>query len=227
MTDPSANAPPVTGAKPAAAKAVFTNGSIMRHVSIMTASGSIGLIAIFAVDFLSLLYVSWLGDVNLTAGVGYATAVLFFSTSVNVGLMIAIGASVSRALGGGELARARGLAATSLVICLLVSVVVVLLVMLALSPLLTALGARNEAYDVAYRFLLICMPSNLLLAIGMGFSGLLRAVGDARRAMLVTLIGGCITAAIDPIMIFGLGLGDGDVSPDLLRAGLLWCGQGP
>lgn len=56
----------------------FTTGSIKRHVLVMSASGAAGLISIFAVDFLSLLYVSWLGNVNFTAGVGYATAVMFF-----------------------------------------------------------------------------------------------------------------------------------------------------
>jgi Na+-driven multidrug efflux pump len=41
----------------------------------------------------------------------------------------------------------------------------------------------------------------------MGFSGLLRAVGDARRAMNVTLLGGVVTAVVDPILIFWMGLG--------------------
>ena len=77
-----------TAVKPAPAQAVvgkFTTGSIMRHVVVMSASGAVGLIAIFAVDLLSLLYISWLGNINFTAGVGYATAVMFFSTSTNVG----------------------------------------------------------------------------------------------------------------------------------------------
>ncbi|WP_244488650.1 hypothetical protein [Bosea sp. Leaf344] len=42
-------------------QAVFVTGSTMRHVAVMTATGSIGLMAIFLVDLLSLLYVSWLG----------------------------------------------------------------------------------------------------------------------------------------------------------------------
>jgi Na+-driven multidrug efflux pump len=41
----------------------------------------------------------------------------------------------------------------------------------------------------------------------MAFAGMLRAVGDARRAMYVTLFGGIATAILDPIFIFGLGLG--------------------
>jgi Na+-driven multidrug efflux pump len=74
----------------------FVTGSTMRHVAVMTGTGSVGLVAVFAVDLLSLLYVSWLGDPTLTAGVGLATIVLFFAVSINVGLMIAVGALVSR-----------------------------------------------------------------------------------------------------------------------------------
>ena len=77
--------------------AVFTRGSTMRHVVVMSSTGAVGLLAIFAVDLLSLLYISWLGKPALTAGVGLATIVLFFAVSINVGLMIAVGALVSRA----------------------------------------------------------------------------------------------------------------------------------
>ena len=58
----------------------FVTGSTMRHVLAATGTGSIGLIAIFVVDFLSLLYISWLGDPSLTAGVGLGTIVLFLTT---------------------------------------------------------------------------------------------------------------------------------------------------
>jgi hypothetical protein len=72
-----AKAPPPTSTRP---PAVFVTGSTMRHVIVMTATGSVGLMAIFLVDFLSLLYVSWLGRPAATAGVGFATLVLFLST---------------------------------------------------------------------------------------------------------------------------------------------------
>ena len=51
------------------------------------------------------------------------------------------------------------------------------------------------------------MPSNMLMALGMGYSGALRAVGDARRSMYVTLTGGLVTAALDPLLIFTAGMG--------------------
>ncbi|MGL4527201.1 MAG: MATE family efflux transporter, partial [Aestuariivirga sp.] len=109
-----------------AGKAVFTTGSTLRHVTVMTLTASAGLIAIFVVDFLSLLYVSWLGRPTLTAGVGFATIILFIATSVNIGMMIATGALVSKALGAGRRAEARGLASSLVLISVIGGVLAVL-----------------------------------------------------------------------------------------------------
>ena len=161
----------------------------------------------FAVDLLSLLYISWLGKPALTAGVGLATIVLFFAVSINVGLMIAVGALVSRALGAGEAGNARRLAGSACAHAVLAGAAVTLVLLPLLPPILTLLGANAETLPVAERFLWIVLPSNFLMALGMTFSGILRAVGDAKRAMYVTLSGGVVTAGLDPLLIFGLGLG--------------------
>jgi putative MATE family efflux protein len=185
----------------------FVTGSTLRHVFVMAATGSIGLIAIFVVDFLSLLYVSWLGDPRLTAGVGLATVVMFLTTSANVGLMIAVGALVSRALGAREREKARRLATSSCAHMALAGAAVSAAMLALLPVILPLLGAGAETGPIAARFLSITLPSNVLLALGMGFSGVLRAVGDARRSMYVTLAAGVVTAVLDPLFIFGLGLG--------------------
>ena len=179
----------------------------MRHVAVMTATSSVGLMAVFVVDLLSLLYVSWLGRPEATAGVGFATIVLYLMISVNVGLMIAVTALTSRSIGAGDRADARRLAASSLALMAVAGFVLSALILPLLPWLLTKLGARGEAYAVAHSFLWITLPSNVLMALGMGFSGVLRAVGDAKRAMYVTLAGGIVIAGLDPLLIFGLGLG--------------------
>ncbi|MFL5056068.1 MAG: MATE family efflux transporter [Microvirga sp.] len=190
-----------------AATARFVSGPTMRHVVVMTGTGSVGLVAVFLVDLLSLLYISWLGRPALTAGVGLATIVLFFAVSINVGLMIAVGALVSRALGAGEAGNARRLAGSACAHAVLAGAAVTLVLLPLLPSILTLLGANAETLPVARRFLWIVLPSNFLMALGMTFSGILRAVGDAKRAMYVTLSGGVVTAGLDPLLIFGLGLG--------------------
>jgi putative MATE family efflux protein len=206
-TSPEAAAAAVEKAVPRKPDAVFTQGSTMGHVVRMTVTGSIGLMAIFVVDFLSLLYVSWLKDEALTAAVGYASVILFFLTSINIGFMIAATALTARRLGMGDREGARRIAGSALGWMVIVAAVVVAAVLPFLKPLLGLLGASGPVADVAHGYLMITLPSNMLMALGMGYSGALRAVGDANRAMYVTLSGGIVTAIVDPILIFGLGLG--------------------
>jgi putative MATE family efflux protein len=187
---------------------VFTQGSLMRHVAVMTATGAIGLMAIFAVDLLSLFWVSRLGDQAFKAAVGYVGLATFFAMAINIGLTIAVSATVSRALGAGDRPRGRRLAASALTITALISAAVSAM-MFALRDwgLVNVLHAHGEALPVASNFLAITIPANVPMALGMAMSGVLRAVGDARRAMYVTLSGAIVTAILDPALIFGLGLG--------------------
>jgi putative MATE family efflux protein len=180
----------------------------MRHVAVMTATGSIGLVAIFAVDVLSLFWVSRLGDPSFKAAVGYASQTSFVLMAVNIGLTIAISATVSRALGAGDRPRARRLAASGLVIAAAMSAAFALLMLWFRDDFLAGvMHAKGPAAGVASGLLAIILPANVPMGVGMGLSGVLRACGDARRAMYVTLAGGIVTAFVDPLLIFGLGLG--------------------
>lgn len=195
--------------KPEAASlpAVFTQGSTMRHVLVMTGAGSIGLMAVFFVDLLSLLYISHLNQPELTAAVGFASQVLFFSVSINIGFTIAISALVSRALGRGDRHEARSLASSGLILVAFVMILLTFAVLPFRREIVSFLGGRGESLEVASSFLLITLPAMVFLGLGMSLAGILRAAGDARRAMYVTLAGGIVTAILDPIFIFLLGLG--------------------
>ncbi|MBZ6076020.1 MATE family efflux transporter [Microvirga puerhi] len=184
----------------------FVVGSTMHHVLVMTGTGAAGLIAIFIVDLASLLYISWLKDPSLTAGVGLATVVMFFTISINVGLMIPIGALVSRALGAREPERARRLATSGCVLMVIVASLVSIVFLALLPWILGAMGASERTYQIAHDFLWIALPTNGLMAFAMALSNVLRAAGDAKRSMYATLSVAAVTVVLDPLLIFGLGL---------------------
>ena len=98
---------------PARPPAIFVSGSILRHVLVMTGSGAVGLVAVFLVDFLTLLYVARLGDPQATAAVAFAAQALFIPLSLSIGMTIAATAITARAFGSGEEAAARRLAGAS------------------------------------------------------------------------------------------------------------------
>src|SRR5580658_9007340 len=116
----------------------------MRHVAVMTATGAIGLMAVFVV-------------------------------SINIGLVIATSATVSRALGAGDRPRARRLAASALTITAVFSAAMATAMFVFRDWGLAALlHARGEPAEVASHFIAISIPANVPLALGMGMSGVLR-----------------------------------------------------
>ena len=185
----------------------FVTGSTLKHVLNMTAAGSIGLIAIFAVDLLNLFYISLLGQKELTAALGYSGTLLFFVLSIGIGLSIAVSALTSRVLGEGDHDRAKRLAGASLLWMVSSMTLCAGLLYPFLDPLLRLLGATGVTADLALRVSRIVLPSAPILGAGMCLGALLRSLGDGRRSMYVTLGAGAATALLDPLLIFGFGLG--------------------
>ncbi|MDF1778897.1 MAG: MATE family efflux transporter [Rhizobiaceae bacterium] len=187
--------------------AKFVTGSTLRHVLVMSATGSIGLMAVFLVDALNLFYISLLGQQELAAAIGYAATLIFFTTSVSIGLSIAATAITSQAIGAGNRARARQLAATSILYTTVIMSATVAVTYPFLEQLVGFMGARGDTAQLTLEFMQIVLPSLPIIGMGMSMAGLLRAVGDAKQAMFVTLGAGAATAVLDPIFIFGLDMG--------------------
>ena len=64
--------------------AKFTTGSTLRHVVVMTLTGSLGLSFMLLVDFLALFWISQLGREELIAAVGFAATIQFFLISISI-----------------------------------------------------------------------------------------------------------------------------------------------
>ncbi|MGL5009503.1 MAG: MATE family efflux transporter [Paracoccaceae bacterium] len=186
-------------------QAKFVEGNLLRHVTVMALTSSVGLMAVFAVDLINMIYISWLGRAELAAAVGYAGAILFFTASFGIGMSIAGSALVARAVGARDMQAARAKATSVLVLGVLFGAVFAALVWAFLSPLVTLLGATGETHDLAVHYLQIIIPSQPLLMVGMMGGAILRSHGDARRAMWATVWGAIAAAILDPILIFGFG----------------------
>lgn len=187
-------------------QAKFLEGSLFRHISVMSLTASVGLMAVFVVDFVDMIFISMLGKAELAAAIGYAGAILFFTSSFGIGMAIAAGALVSRALGAGDVDLARRRATNTLIYGILFGVVFAAVVWSNLEFLSGLMGASGETLALSVSYLAIIIPSLPLLIFGMVGSAILRAYGDARRAMMATVWGGVVNAVLDPILIFGLDL---------------------
>ncbi|WGW01183.1 MATE family efflux transporter [Vibrio sp. YMD68] len=185
--------------------AKFVTGSTMRHILVMSGAGSVGLMALFVVDLLDMLFISMLGQVELAAAVGFAGSLVFFSTSISIGTSIAMGALVSKAIGSKQRQYARQLSASILTTAFIISSMVSALMFIYIPELLSLIGAKGVAAERAQAYLQIIIPSGPVIALAMAAGAGLRAAGDAKRSMWATLSGGIVNAILDPLFIFGFG----------------------
>ncbi|TEW55311.1 MATE family efflux transporter [Psychromonas sp. RZ22] len=189
------------------AKGKFVSGNIFKHIMVMSSTNAVGLTALFLVDLADLFFISLLGEAELAAAVGYAGTIAFFTTSISIGLSIAMTALVSKAIGEQNREKARRLVINILVTGFIIASFVAALAWYFSPELVSLIGAQGETHDLAVGYLRILLPSMPILCIAMSAGAALRSVGDAKRAMYSTLAGGGVNAALDPIFIFALGLG--------------------
>mgnify|MGYP001181469750 CR=1 FL=1 len=184
----------------------FLTGSTMGHVLRMTLSGTAGITFLFLVDAANLFWISWLGETKLVAAMGFAFAVQFFSISFGIGLMIAATALVSRSIGQRKREQAREQAGAAMVMAVIFQSLVALIMVLFADQLVELTGAVGDTAEFARRYLVLTLPSLPLMAAGMIGGAIMRAEGDALRAMLVTMGPGVVSAAVDPFLIITLDL---------------------
>ena len=187
--------------------AVFTTGSIMRHVSVSSFTASIGLMAIYAVDLIDLIFISMLGYEVLAAAAGYASALMFFTSAINIGLSVAAGVLASRSIGSGDKLEAREYATSTAMFVALTGVAIPLILLSNIAFFLGLLGAEGKVAELAATYLWIIIPFTWVSGLSMVTVAVLRGYGENRMAMYPSLLGAVTNAVLDPILIFGLDMG--------------------
>jgi putative MATE family efflux protein len=184
----------------------YTQGSIAKHLIIMTSSTALGLLTIFLSELVDIYFLGLIGEAEITA-LGFAGPIIFFSLSLNIGLSIACSALVSIALGSGNSASSRETVTHSLVFAFVISLPLALILWFYLPTLLSLMGARGQALELANAYTSIVIIGMPLLAVAMSMGSIMRAKGDAKNSMLIYIVAGLSNIVLDPILIFGLGLG--------------------
>ena len=185
----------------------FVSGSLLRHILVMTGAGALGLVAIFVGDLANIYFLSLLNDQAIVAAIGYGSSIVALTISIGLGLLIATMSLVSPAIGAGRYVRARRVAASAHCWTFIVATILAVIIWFLIPTLLTLLGATGRTHELATRYLEILVPALPPLAVAMASTAVLRSVGDARRSMNVTLYGAVANVILDPVLIFGFGLG--------------------
>lgn len=155
------------------------------------------------------IYIGHIPDIGTQAlaGVGLTAAVVILIASF-AAIVGAGGAPLAAiALGQGDRRRAGKILGNGTVLLLLFGIVLILLTSLFQQPLLTLAGASPETLPYAVDYLEVYLYGTFFVLLTTGLNAFINAQGQPAVAMKSVMIGAAINLVLDPIFIFGFGLG--------------------
>ncbi|HFI0042435.1 TPA: MATE family efflux transporter [Streptococcus suis] len=170
--------------------------------------------------------VASLGLVALS-GVSLANNILAVYQAIFIALAAAISSRMAQMLGQGKTEKVSYLASESLKVTLFVSLVLGALAVLAGPSLLTGLGAEAAVTKAGGLYLILVGGGILFLGLMMSLGAMLRALGQPRFPMYISLLSNLLNALFSAFAVFVLhagvaGVALGTVLSRLVGCFLLW-----
>ena len=158
------------------------------------------------VDRIYIGHISGIGAAALT-GVGLFTPILMLLNAF--AMLIGSGGAprTAIAMGQGDKKQAEKIVSNSFTMLLLFSVVLTIVFYAAAPTLLRLFGASDTTLPYALAYSRIYILGTICVLIVLGMNTFITAQGFAKISMLTTVIGAVINIVLDPILIFGLGMG--------------------
>jgi len=125
------------------------------------------------------------------------------------GMLIGIGAGVriSINLGKKEFNLAERVLGNSFVLMIIVGLLVTVIGFLIKTPLLRSFGANDQTIGYAQDYLNIILLGSVFQVVGFSLNNIIRSEGSPRNAMFSMIICSVVNVILNPIFIFGLGMG--------------------
>ena len=145
-------------------------------------------------------------DAYQVAAVSLATPV--FLIFMSVGSIFGIGGTsvIARALGEGKEEYSKKVCSFCMWSCVGIGIVLTILMLVFMDKILVLIGASPETWKFTKTYLIIVSFSGVFAIISSCFSNILRAEGQAGKAMNGQIIGNVLNMILDAILIIGFNL---------------------
>ncbi|WP_374986790.1 MATE family efflux transporter [Streptomyces fradiae] len=147
-----------------------------------------------------------LGTAQL-AGLGVAAALLSTAVSVFVFLAYATTAAVARRVGAGDLPAAIRQGMDGIWLALLLGAAVIAVTLPSAPWVVEAFGASGTAAPHAITYLRISSLGIPAMLVVLAATGVLRGLQDTRTPLYVAVAGFTVNAALNVVLVYGVGLG--------------------
>ena len=188
---------------------LITTGKLYPLLVRMAIPSMIGMIVSTVYNLTDTYFVGKLGDKALTASVGVVFS--FVSVIQAIGFWFGYGSGnyISRMLGKKETKKAEEMAATGVMLAILVGIVMMSLGLVFLRPLAILMGAGGEAalLDATIRYLRITTCTVPVMLLSNVLYNELRLAGSAKNSIIGLMVGMGVNMILDPLLILIAGLG--------------------
>ena len=182
---------------------IFKNAPVPKAVLTNVIPSIISMIMVLAYNLADTFFIGKTRDAFMVAAVSVATpAFLLFMA---VGMLFGIGGTslISRMLGEGKPQRAKNTSSFCFWTGLIIGIISMIFIWIFVQPICRAIGASDDTIKYASQYLNIVAVGIPFLIISNMFSNIIRAEGQAQKAMMGMIIGNMINIVLDPIMILG------------------------
>ena len=129
-----------------------------------------------------------------------------FLIFMSIGTIFGVGGTsvISRALGEGRKEYAKKVCSMCMWACVGIGVAMSACFLIFMDPLLSLIGASEDTWEMTKSYLTIVSFSGPFVLIANCFSNVIRAEGEANKAMMGQLMGNALNVILDPIFILTL-----------------------
>jgi putative MATE family efflux protein len=152
------------------------------------------------------IWVAGLGP-NALAAVGGFFPIFMIIISLATGLGIGTNAVVAQRIGAKDKSGAESAAKVAILLVLMLGAGITFLSLISIKSALILMGQTGEVLTLCLQYSYIVLPFTIVFMLTNVANAILRAEGDAKRAMMVIVIGSVLNVALDPIFIYLLKLG--------------------
>ena len=171
--------------------------------------GIIAMTASSLYNMVDSIYIGHIQDVGALAISGIAVTFPIMNLGTAIGTLVGVGAStlVSMLLGQKNYVTANKVLPNVVTLNVVLGAIFSVLLLCFLKPVLYFFGASDAIYPFARDYMVIILAGFIISHLYFGLNGMIRATGNPKLAMGLTLFTVISNAILDPIFIFGLGLG--------------------
>lgn len=184
---------------------VFSTMSVPQAVIKNAIPAMVAMLMVLIYNLADTFFIGQTHNAYQVAAVSLATPV--FLMFMAVGTIFGIGGTsvISRAMGEERAEYAKKVCSFCMWACVVVGLVMSALFLIFMNSILLLIGASEDTWESAKSYLTIVSYSGVFVLISNCYSNILRAEGQATKAMVGQVIGNLLNVVLDPIMILGFG----------------------